>query len=76
MSTEVVGLRIKCQQLGRVVNVSRMDYAVGPIDRLQQFYVVRCRCGKVHRIKTQRVSKPTKTKQAQTMSTTQPRERG
>lgn len=64
VSASIIGLRIKCQTLGRIVNVPREDFAIGPRSKPTMAYVVRCRCGGLHRIPAQKVTKPTKSKQA------------
>lgn len=65
MSTEIVGLRIKCGNLGKTVNIARGDFAIGPLKKATRNYVIRCACGSVHKVATQHVTKPTKTRRAE-----------
>lgn len=57
---EVVGLKIRCPATRRIVSIARDDYAIGPISEPHRNYVVRCKCGKIHKIPTRSVSKPTR----------------
>lgn len=57
---EIIGLRLTCPTLGRTVNVPREDYAIGPKDLWPHNYVIRCKCGAIHKVKMKTTNKPKK----------------
>lgn len=64
MDCEIVGLRIRCPETLKIVNVERVNFAIGPINSSSRSYRVRCKCGELHTSKTQHVTKPTKQRPA------------
>jgi hypothetical protein len=64
VSAKMIGIQIHCDGLKRVVNISRPDFAIGPLSAKKRHYIIRCHCGSLHKIPTQSVTRPTKTKPA------------
>lgn len=66
---EVLGLRIRCPKLNKIVLVDRQkgDYAIGPTVGANRCYRIRCRCGDLHVASVRVVTKPTRTQSARSL---------
>lgn len=48
---KIIGLRIQCSKQLPIRLIPRDNYAIGPMKGPRRYYVVRCDCGDVHRIR-------------------------
>jgi hypothetical protein len=61
---EIIGLRVRCPVLEKIVTVKREDFAIGPRGAPKIGYRIRCTCGDLHITPMREVSKPTRTRKA------------